>query len=100
MKTQDLLELVKSRSYFDQHDSVLLAVSGGADSMSLLHFLYSHQRELTINIALAHVNHKQRPESDTEEAYLQDWAREHSVPFFSHTFKGRFSENKIGRAHV
>lgn len=91
--TQDLLKMVQSQGYFNHHQRVLLAVSGGADSMSLLHFLYSNQKNLSIRIAIAHVNHKQRPESDSEETYLKDWAQAHAIPFFSATFQGKFSEN-------
>ena len=69
------------KGYFNQHKKILVAVSGGADSMSLLHFLYNHQKDLDIQLGIAHVNHKQRQESEHEEAYLRHWAEEHKVPF-------------------
>ena len=61
--------------------------------MSLLHFLYNHQKDLDIQLGIAHVNHKQRQESEHEEAYLRHWAEEHKVPFHYSTFSGKFSEN-------
>ncbi|MDU7943019.1 MAG: tRNA lysidine(34) synthetase TilS, partial [Streptococcus salivarius] len=64
-----------------------------ADSMSLLHFLYNHQKDLDIQLGIAHVNHKQRQESEHEEAYLRHWAEEHKVPFHYSAFSGKFSEN-------
>ena len=91
--TQKLLQIMQVKGYFNQHKKILVAVSGGADSMSLLHFLYSHQKDLDIQLGIAHVNHKQRQESEHEEAYLRHWAVEHKVPFHYSAFSGKFSEN-------
>ena len=91
--TQKLLQRMQAKGYFNQHKKILVAVSGGADSMSLLHFLYNHQKDLDIQLGIAHVNHKQRQESEHEEAYLRHWAEEHKVPFHYSAFSGKFSEN-------
>ena len=91
--TQKLLQMMQAKGYFNRHKKILVAVSGGADSMSLLHFLYSHQKDLDIQLGIAHVNHKQRQESEHEEAYLHHWAEEHKVPFHYSAFSGKFSEN-------
>ena len=91
--TQKLLQMMQAKGYFNRHKNILVAVSGGADSMSLLHFLYNHQKDLDIQLGIAHVNHKQRQESEHEEAYLRHWAEEHKVPFHYSAFSGKFSEN-------
>ena len=91
--TQKLLQMMQAKGYFNRHKKILVAVSGGADSMSLLHFLYNHQKDLDIQLGIAHVNHKQRQESEHEEAYLRHWAVEHKVPFHYSAFSGKFSEN-------
>ena len=91
--TQKLLQMMQAKGYFNRHKKILVAVSGGADSMSLLHFLYNHQKDLDILLGIAHVNHKQRQESEHEEAYLHHWAEEHKVPFHYSAFSGKFSEN-------
>ena len=91
--TEKLLQMMQAKGYFNQHKKILVAVSGGADSMSLLHFLYNHQKDLDIQLGIAHVNHKQRQESEHEEAYLRHWAEEHKVPFHYSAFSGKFSEN-------
>ena len=91
--TQKLLQMMQAKGYFNRHKKILVAVSGGADSMSLLHFLYNHQKDLDIQLGIAHVNHKQRQESEHEEAYLRHWAEEHKVPFHYSAFSGKFSEN-------
>lgn len=91
--TQKLLQMMQAKGYFNRHKKILVAVSGGADSMSLLHFLYNHQKDLDIQLGIAHVNHKQRQESEHEEAYLRHWAEEHKVSFHYSAFSGKFSEN-------
>lgn len=91
--TQKLLQMMQAKGYFNRHKKILVAVSGGADSMSLMHFLYNHQKDLDIQLGIAHVNHKQRQESEHEEAYLHHWAEEHKVPFHYSAFSGKFSEN-------
>jgi len=61
-------------------DRVLVALSGGADSVSLLLAL----KELGIfSVAAAHVNHSLRgEESDGDEAFCRDLCRRLNVPFF------------------
>lgn len=92
MMYQEILKQVQKAGYFDNHDKVLVAVSGGVDSMNLLHFLHSFQTQLKIEIAIAHVNHQQRQASVEEEAYLRNWASENGVPIFVAYFEGHFTE--------
>ncbi|UOC11178.1 tRNA lysidine(34) synthetase TilS [Streptococcus equinus] len=87
-----LVKEIQKKAYFAKHKKVLIAVSGGVDSMNLLHFLYIYRKKLDIEIGIAHVNHKQRVESDIEENYLRDWANEHQIPIYVSYFSGNFSE--------
>ena len=53
---------------------VLAAVSGGLDSMCLLHLLATWGRERNLNVAAAHFNHQLRgAESDRDERFVRDW---------------------------
>lgn len=87
MTYQKIYNYIKNKGLFDQHQRVLIAVSGGVDSMNLLHFLHVNQKNLEINIAIAHVNHKQRLESDQEEAYLESWAKKIIFLFIKQLFQ-------------
>ncbi|EFR45225.1 tRNA lysidine(34) synthetase TilS [Streptococcus pseudoporcinus] len=82
------------KAFFKNHKKVLIAVSGGVDSMNLLHFLHTFKDQFKISIAIAHVNHKQRKASDLEEDYLKSWANQHDIPIFVDYFKGNFSEQR------
>lgn len=76
------------------HERVLLAISGGQDSMALLDLLLVSRETLGIELGLAHVNHGQRPESDEEEAYLRQLATYLDLPLSVSHFSGEFSEKK------
>lgn len=94
MMTKHFIKHVLAEAYFDQHQSVLVAVSGGLDSMTLLHLLYVSRETLGIELGIVHVNHQQRPESAEEEAYLRQLATALGLPIFVSQFSGTFSEKK------
>lgn len=63
---------------------VLAAVSGGLDSMCLLHLLTDWGREQGLDVTAAHFNHQLRgAESDRDEVFVRDWCAAHGVPFVS-----------------
>ena len=92
MRDREFLNHFLEKGYFRHHSRVLLALSGGLDSMFLLHLLSTYQKELGIELFLAHVNHKQRPESDIEENELRKLAEQVGVPIYVACFTGNFSE--------
>lgn len=54
-------------------DRVVCALSGGADSVALLHGLLQVKEEFSLTVAAAHFNHCLRgEESDREEAFVRD----------------------------
>ena len=48
-------------------DSIIVAVSGGADSVCLLKILYALKKYLNIRLTVAHFNHGLRPKEDEKE---------------------------------
>ncbi|WP_311164320.1 tRNA lysidine(34) synthetase TilS [Streptococcus cristatus] len=97
MIDQKFRKQMQEKRYFQNHRKVLVAVSGGLDSMTLFHLLYQNREELEIELGIAHVNHKQRPESNMEEKELSNFAQQLGVKFFSSNFSGDFSEEKARR---
>ena len=94
MIDQKFRKQLQEKRYFQNHRKVLVAVSGGLDSMTLFHLLYQNREELEIELGIVHVNHKQRPESNMEEKELSNFAQQLGVKFFSSNFSGDFSEEK------
>ncbi len=63
-------------------ESLLVAVSGGADSVCLLHLLARCRDKLGVEIHVAHLNHVLRgKESDADAEYVSELARHLSLPF-------------------
>jgi len=59
---------------------IAVAVSGGPDSLCLLHVLHRLSAELGITLHILHVNHGLRPEAKAEETYLKKWALRLGLP--------------------
>lgn len=68
-----VLKAVKQFSLIERGDTVTVALSGGADSMALLHCLLSLKDELGINVNAAHLNHGIRgAEADRDELFVKN----------------------------
>lgn len=69
------------KKYIKKEDLLVVAVSGGPDSMALLHLLLAYREEANINIICAHVNHKVRKESDSEEEFVRNYCKQNDIVF-------------------
>jgi len=67
-----------------EQDRILAAVSGGPDSVVLLHFLswYRQRRRRPFPLAVAYVHHHLRKAADRECVFVERCARQAQVPFF------------------
>ena len=63
--------------------TLLLAVSGGQDSMALLALLHDLKRLHHWRLLLWHGDHRWRPESGSQAAELADWCRAQGLPLHS-----------------
>jgi tRNA(Ile)-lysidine synthase len=74
---------LESNQLLQRGESVLLAVSGGADSMVMLHLFADIRQRWDLSLAVAHVNHQLRgEESDADESFVRDAARDLEIPVF------------------
>ena len=78
--TTRVIDFIRSNAMLCAGDKVLCAVSGGADSMALLHIL----KELGTDVCCAHYNHGIRgEESDRDEEFVKNACAELNVTFVS-----------------
>lgn len=59
---------IKEYNMFEQNDTVVVGVSGGADSVMLLDVLNSIKNDFNLNIVVAHINHKIRQGAAEKDA--------------------------------
>ena len=80
------LDAIRREKMLGESANVLVALSGGADSMALLHFFLRHKDELGIkNLSAAHVNHRLRGgESDRDEGFVAEQCRAFGVSLYLH----------------
>ena len=63
--------------------TALGAVSGGRDSMTLLHILMRLAEREGLRLVAAHFNHRLRPGADRDERFVRDWCGKQGVAFLS-----------------
>lgn len=72
--------VIRRYAMLEAGDKVLVAFSGGADSVALLHFL----KTSGYAVSAIHVNHGIRgEEADGDEDFCECFCRDRSIPFFS-----------------
>ncbi len=76
-------------------DTVICAVSGGADSMALLWSLYLLKEKMGIRLEAAHFNHQLRgAESQRDEAFVREFCSRFEIPL--HLGSARVTAGKKG----
>jgi len=75
---------IEKYSMLSKGDRVLIGVSGGPDSMALLHILNKLQKEYNLELFVAHLNHGLRgSESDRDEKFVKEACKKMGINFFS-----------------
>ncbi len=62
-------------------DTVIVGVSGGRDSVALVHVLAQMREELRLTIHVAHFNHQLRPDAGEDAAWVAALSRTLGCPF-------------------
>ncbi|MBR1376472.1 MAG: tRNA lysidine(34) synthetase TilS [Bacilli bacterium] len=62
-------------------DTLILAISGGPDSMCLLDLIIKYREKVNINIIVAHVHHNVREESDQELIFVEEYSKKNNLIF-------------------
>ncbi len=79
-----LHKTLQQRRLLQQHQSVLVAVSGGQDSVCLMKLLLDLQPKWGWKIAIAHCDHRW-PEDEGQASHVQQIAQSLALPFFLQT---------------
>lgn len=77
----EVYEFLKNDSGIRYKDTVIVAVSGGPDSMALLHIMNKLKKDLDLFLICAHVNHNVRNESESEKEFLKSYCDKEQIYF-------------------
>lgn len=80
-----VLETIKKYNLIEDGDKVVVAVSGGPDSITMLDILNEIKNEKIIDfeISVAHINHMIREEAKLDELYVKNYCEEKNIDFYS-----------------
>ncbi|MBK7381459.1 MAG: tRNA lysidine(34) synthetase TilS [Ignavibacteriales bacterium] len=80
---QNVIRFIDRKSLLNKSDRVLVALSGGADSVFLLHFLNKYKQRFKIQISAVHINHRLRGnEAAADELFCKKICSDLKVELF------------------
>ena len=80
----NLLPYVEQYNMLPEKGGVILcAVSGGRDSMCLLHYLHQLGKTKNFTVAAAHLNHLMRPTAERDVNFVRGFCEENGIPFYT-----------------
>jgi tRNA(Ile)-lysidine synthase len=91
-----VLNTIKSHGLIEGGEGVVVGISGGPDSVCLLHVLHSLSLQLNLKLYAVHINHMLRgKEADEDENYVKGLCTKLGIPLFSESFDvARISKEK------
>ncbi len=78
---QKVIETIRKYNLIEDGDKIVLGVSGGPDSISMLNILKEIKDEQIIKfeIYVAHINHMIREEAIDDEKYVEDYCKKNNI---------------------
>ena len=77
-----VIETIKKYELIQAKDKIVLGVSGGPDSISMLDILRQIQEEFDFEIVVAHINHMIRKEAIQDEEYVKKYCEKNNIKCF------------------
>ncbi|HSD64264.1 MAG TPA: tRNA lysidine(34) synthetase TilS [Ignavibacteriaceae bacterium] len=81
---QKFLKFIDEQFLISPGEKIIVAFSGGPDSVFLLHLLDKYKRRIKVEIFAIHVNHLLRgSEADEDERFCQEFCAQRRIKFYS-----------------
>ena len=97
---EKVLETIKKYNLIENRDKLVLAVSGGPDSIAMLNILNEIKKDgiIDFSFCVAHVNHMIREEAKDDEEYVKKYCKENNIDFYSRSIDVQklANNNKVG----
>lgn len=96
-KIQEVTNLFKDMNFVEKGQIIGVGVSGGMDSMSLLHMLIANQKELGCEIIVINIDHMIRQNSADDSNFVVDYCKKNNIKIhrFNVDAKKYSVDNKI-----
>ena len=82
MIRKKVLETIKKYNLIEERDKIILGVSGGPDSISMLVILNELKEKMNFDIIVCHVNHGIRENAKLDEEYVKGFCEKIGVKFY------------------
>ncbi|RAM48922.1 MAG: tRNA lysidine(34) synthetase TilS [Hapalosiphonaceae cyanobacterium JJU2] len=76
---------IRSRHLFERNQHLLVAVSGGQDSLCLIKLLLDLQPKWGWYLGIAHCDHRWRPDSEANAQHIENLAKNWGISFYLET---------------
>lgn len=96
---EEVRRYIDNNNLIKKSDRILVALSGGPDSVALLHILLKLKKNYNIEIGAAHINHSLRGEaSDGDEVFVQELGKKYYFDIYTKKIDVRkyAKDNNIG----
>lgn len=81
MMKKQILETIERYHLLEEHQHIVLGLSGGPDSVCLFHVLLQLAEEMDLHLYPVHVNHKIRPgDAEEDQNYVEQMCERAGVP--------------------
>ena len=86
---EKVLETIKKYNLIENGEKIVIGVSGGPDSITLLNVLLEIKQEKIIDfdMVVCHINHMIREEAGEDEEYVSNFCKKYNIEFFSKRIK-------------
>jgi len=78
---EETYQFLLENIHLKYREAVVIGVSGGPDSMALLHLFTKLQKALDLKVVCAHVNHNVRKESKEEAKFVERFCAQNNIVF-------------------
>ena len=82
MLEEKVRKTIREFNLVEKNDSIVVGVSGGPDSMTLLSILLKLKEEFHLKIYVAHVNHMLRENAIKDEEYVKEFCKKNNIEIF------------------
>lgn len=79
MLEEKVRKTIREYNLIEKNDSIVVGVSGGPDSMTLLSILLKLKEEFNLKIYVAHVNHMLRKNAIKDEEYVKEFCEKNNI---------------------